>query len=160
MLCRLGYGGRTDVSLCRRTGSGSNSVTSPALYVQQLITEHYQRVRHTAEQVLTAVAQQCPSDAAWEAVTDLIKQACHVYARCVQGRSGTRGGYRRGPTVAVPAPWSRQQTEKFMNSKPLGLRQTENSSNEGGVFRPFAAGKVVARDINQRTARGENKIGH
>ena len=47
-----------------------------------------------------------------------------------------------------------------MNSKPLGLRQIENSSNKDGFFRPVAAGKVVAADVNQPTARGESEIGH
>jgi hypothetical protein len=50
-------------------------VASPAFCVQQLITEHHQRVRHTTEQVLSVVAQQYLSDAAWKAVTDLIEQA-------------------------------------------------------------------------------------
>jgi len=57
----------------------------------------------------------------------------------------------------VPLSGSGQQTEKLMNSKPLGLKQTGNSSNKGEVFRPVAAGKVVFGVVNQRTARGKGK---
>ena len=58
-----------------------------ALCVQQLVTKQHQRVRHTVQQVLPAVAQEHLSDATRNLVTDLIEQGCHGSARRVQVRS-------------------------------------------------------------------------